>query len=511
MIKYFINFLYLCTLLSVNTKLFSQSFNVKQFGAKADGITDDTKAIQAAIVAASVAKNSTVYFPSGIYIIGSYTKKVNYLENYCLKIHSNITFKGDGITSIIKLASHIFDKSDTMANAHIFYGTSIKNVQFTNMMIDMNGANNLVPKGVIKNNMALFIYEGSGIEINKITIKNCSGTNMVAIKGKGKRLLIKNSSFYNGGNYVGTTQPNKYQIDFSFIYSEWDSTNIVKNHIEQENIDIALSNYSGGIELHGSFSEASCNTIIGCNPAVYISSSWYALTKTLVTRNNIKKCVRGISFWVHYPLNNIQISDNKITLTHSRSDNFPLITGIEVPNGNILDYNFKLANAANLTNLVIKNNTVTSLLNDTSQIKSAGMVLHSLESCRIENNEISRMNYGGIILQGSKWGMNSLVVIKNNFLNFRVNNDKTAIGGYIIITDTYTNSLKKTVGFKNIFFLENKFKRSSNNSKNLNKQKLHNKFFGAFIALPLSTLSEIHFDNNTFSDKREKVHFVNTD
>lgn len=46
-------------------------FNVKAFGAKGDGTTGDTAAIQAAITAASVAGGGVVYFPPGSYLINS--------------------------------------------------------------------------------------------------------------------------------------------------------------------------------------------------------------------------------------------------------------------------------------------------------------------------------------------------------------------------------------------------------------------------------------------------------
>jgi hypothetical protein len=45
-------------------------FNVKDYGAVGDGVTDDTTAIQDTINAASAAGGGTVYFPAGIYIVG---------------------------------------------------------------------------------------------------------------------------------------------------------------------------------------------------------------------------------------------------------------------------------------------------------------------------------------------------------------------------------------------------------------------------------------------------------
>ena len=45
-------------------------FNVLDYGATGDGVTDDATGIQAAITAAAVA-GGAVYLPSGVYLMGS--------------------------------------------------------------------------------------------------------------------------------------------------------------------------------------------------------------------------------------------------------------------------------------------------------------------------------------------------------------------------------------------------------------------------------------------------------
>src|SRR5437867_3070293 len=64
--------------------------SVKAFGAKGDGVADDTAAIQAAINAAKASE--TIYFPSGIYDV----------SNFVVKNRSGLSFAGEGQKSVIR-------------------------------------------------------------------------------------------------------------------------------------------------------------------------------------------------------------------------------------------------------------------------------------------------------------------------------------------------------------------------------------------------------------------------
>jgi len=63
-------------------------FNVKDFGAKGDGVTNDTEAIQRAIDAARTV-GGIVYFPSGTYMVDRLTR----VSNLTLKGYLNATLK----------------------------------------------------------------------------------------------------------------------------------------------------------------------------------------------------------------------------------------------------------------------------------------------------------------------------------------------------------------------------------------------------------------------------------
>src|SRR5579863_9213951 len=62
---------------AVSLQLPGATFDVKTFGAKADGKSGDREAINKAIDAASAAGGGTVYFPAGTYTTGSIRLRSN--------------------------------------------------------------------------------------------------------------------------------------------------------------------------------------------------------------------------------------------------------------------------------------------------------------------------------------------------------------------------------------------------------------------------------------------------
>jgi polygalacturonase len=80
-------------------------YNVKELGAKADGITPDTKIINKAIEDAMAAGGGTIYFPAGNYLSGS------------IHLKSNISlFIEQGATLIASSDSNDFDKPEQSVN-----------------------------------------------------------------------------------------------------------------------------------------------------------------------------------------------------------------------------------------------------------------------------------------------------------------------------------------------------------------------------------------------------------
>jgi hypothetical protein len=174
--------------------------NLKQFGAKGDGTTNDTTA-----VAAAIATNKNVFIPMGTYIITSN-----------LVLNSNQQVYGEGAESVLKAGA------DGLRD---FVGINGKtNVTVSNFKIDGGGQTTNVFTGY-KYCFGVTVYNSSNITIENLTIDKCgiarSGTSATIIDdnlwggmgiivgaryGAVKNVLIRNcriSNIASGGNIVG--------------------------------------------------------------------------------------------------------------------------------------------------------------------------------------------------------------------------------------------------------------------------------------------------------------------
>ena len=222
-------------------KITYKTFDITKYGANPNDDKDDVPAIDSAIKAADAWRNNDphkmgiIKFPAssaGEYLIKSYTELKNeYLNNYVIKLRSNLVFRGDDRNKcILKVADNMFNQRDengNKKNANIFYGKYVSNISFCNLTIDMNGANNLAisndttkEKERVQTLITIKI-EGdstcSNLLVDNIIIKDNSGRNDIGIYGNGKNAIIKNSVFLNGGWNVGSdTIVNSATGDFSF-------------------------------------------------------------------------------------------------------------------------------------------------------------------------------------------------------------------------------------------------------------------------------------------------------
>ncbi|MDH4559028.1 mannuronan epimerase [Pseudomonas sp. BN417] len=169
-------------------------FNVQNFGAKGDGITDDTAAIQNAIDAAAAAGGGQVYMPTGTYIVSGGEEP----SDGCLMLKSNVYLYGDGMgATTVKVA----DGSDTKITGVIrsAYGEQTHDFGVSNLTIDGNRDNTT---GKIDGWFNGYIPGEAGYDSNvtldSVEIKDCSGYGFDPHE-QTVNMVIKNSVSHGNG------------------------------------------------------------------------------------------------------------------------------------------------------------------------------------------------------------------------------------------------------------------------------------------------------------------------
>jgi len=169
-------------------------FNVQNFGAKGDGITDDTAAIQSAIDAAAAAGGGQVYIPTGTYIVSGGEEP----SDGCLMLKSNVYLYGDGMgATTVKVA----DGSDTKITGVIrsAYGEQTHDFGVSNLTIDGNRDSTT---GKIDGWFNGYIPGEAGYDSNvtldSVEIKDCSGYGFDPHE-QTVNMVIKNSVSHGNG------------------------------------------------------------------------------------------------------------------------------------------------------------------------------------------------------------------------------------------------------------------------------------------------------------------------
>ena len=268
---------------TVQAKL-QEFVSVTDFGAKGDGTTDDTAAIQAAINSGV----GSVYFPTGTYIVSGIT------------LVSNQKLYGNGSSSIIKSTNATAD-----ATQGVFNATSISNVEICDLKFQ--GINRP------QNNVSTNQDGDRGINLSTCTNINihdnfvtgfwsfgivCSGctnalisNNLVTSIGNQSCIAFDNSSSY--GTITGNIcrDGKLYGIEIENLTSQ---TSVTGNTIFNCVAGIAI-NYSNHITVSGN-NINSCNntnTISGSNGIglFYNGTSANPLFDIVTTGNTVTDCV----------------------------------------------------------------------------------------------------------------------------------------------------------------------------------------------------------------------------
>ena len=266
---------------------YAQIFNVRDYGAKGDGVSNDAVAIQAAITAA--AGVGPVYLPSGTYLV----------NNSC-KLPSHSRIYGDGDTSIITPGPTFLSSgrpAPLEATGAGFSNIIIEHLYVQGSVANAAGAHNIS----LQSTTTL-----SNIIVRDVTSCNAGSTGVLIYCGTtGSDILVDGVEASNNAN-------DGVEIDSIGLISNATVVNCHCNNNSRSGIDLASNcsqfivsnNQCVGNALFGIYTDGgqtpmnfSCiiseNVICGGSASVGIAATFTRYTQIL--NNDISLCSEGIA------------------------------------------------------------------------------------------------------------------------------------------------------------------------------------------------------------------------
>ncbi|MFD0671308.1 glycosyl hydrolase family 28-related protein [Cohnella sp. GCM10027633] len=225
-------------------------FNVSQYGAKGDGATDDTDAIQKAIDAAYQIGGGIVFFPAGTYVVGKvkgkaeipahddgtvtagYGKQMSpepvYSLPYSIQMRANVILKGCGESSTILKGKYKYGAADL--NQTIMLAVLGTDASFYHGLSDLNIQDAFIGYAGLDTTFALcrFInvsFNGTGICIYAQSLERCHFEELFA-HGCGTLVLVggqwtqRDDNYAEGGGWADKNYFNKITFIYQRVFGQ---------------------------------------------------------------------------------------------------------------------------------------------------------------------------------------------------------------------------------------------------------------------------------------------------
>lgn len=180
-------------------------YTPQMFGAKADGVTDDTRSIQDCIDAAH-ADGRAVYFPGGVYAVGTVLHDIGTGRDCALKCYDGDALFGDGTAVLLRTSTavqrmlHTYGASDAGAYNAIhrlnIYGLNFNN----NRDLDTQ-----------QNTIIFMACHGENVHVRNCSFTGCNGWHCIELNSL-RFSSVENCYFTNSEN-TATGTCEHIQID----------------------------------------------------------------------------------------------------------------------------------------------------------------------------------------------------------------------------------------------------------------------------------------------------------
>ena len=380
------------------------------FGAKGDGVIDDTLSIRKA-VDLSLLACSCIVFSKGTYIVGTFDISDNEGGYNAIQIKSNLKCIGKG--GIIKVKDRV--NRQGFAFRSIFssvLNTWVENITFIGVHVDLNGTNNLYPSGTdrLMSCCAVKMFYPNG----KILIKDCyfengPGAHFLAL-GYVKDCIISGCTFKNCADAI---QGNTNCYDHSSILVAGKNIEITDNKFINDN----QSYNATAIEVETNNAVTKGNIVDRYGVGYMIASVGVSKTDTTIFAGNvIYNTWKPIELW-----NDVENSGNIIINNNIINQNFG-----DTGNTIINMYNHV---GATVKNIMIENNIIYDS-RETAPSSSDNVLMCNgyIQWLTFKNNIVKNI-VGGILLNnGCKH-----IFVENNIFDNVIRTTNVNLKGFLIV------------------------------------------------------------------------------